>query len=351
MTSQSKRKKHAKSASRVEPGMGGAGRDSRPPKRWVLGWILLLGPISIILFLFFFGDMPWVAQQSTKGALDAADKLLAFGRDQLREGNLEGAYGAFQKALQIKPDYAKTYGLLGQVYYAAGDRDNAMSYLKKAIALNPPQKELYYNNLGILHAQKGELDTALVMFETALATGVQTASIYQNIGYLHLARRDYPSAVGTFREAVEHLPDLRSLYLEMLRSALSDYYGNEEKRETYQSIQAALQRGVSDADLAIYDEAIVRQYVQDTPKTAEHYKNLGEALQALGRLEEAEQNYATALQICSTYAPAHLQLGLLRMGKGDLAGARNEFLLALKYDPKSMEAQRALAELNRISKD
>ena len=315
--------------------------------RWPVGWILLLGPVCIILFLLFFGDLPWLAQQSGQGAQDAADKLLVFGREQLREGRLQEAYGAFQEALRIKPDHAKSYALLAQLFHAAGDRENAMAHLKKAIALNPPQKDLFYNNLGILYAQKGELDTALVLFQTALATGMNTASIFQNIGLLHKSRHDYVAAALAFQEAVKHLPDMRSLYLEMLRAALTDYYDNEEKKAVYESIRAALGRGVSDVDLGVYDEDIVRQYVQNTPGAAEHYQNLGEALQILGRWQEAQQNFAAALRIFPAYAPAHLQLGLLFMRRGDLEAARREIELALKYDPRSSQALQVLGEVNQ----
>ena len=318
-----------------------------PAKRWALGWILLLGPLCIVLFLFFFGDLPWLTRQSGQGAQEAADKLLVFGRDQLREGRLQEAYGTFQEALQIKPDHAKSHALLAQLFHAAGDRENAMAHLRRAIALNPPQKDLFYNNLGILYAQKGDLDTALVLFQTALATGMKTASIYQNIGLLHMARRDYAAAALAFQEAVEHLPGMHSLYLEMLRAALTDYYDNEEKREVYESIQAALDQGVRDSDLAIYDDAILRQYVQNTPGTAQHYQNLGEALQALGRWEEAQQSFAAAARVFSASAPAHLQLGLLLMRKGDLEAAKREFELALKYNPRSSQALQALGEVSQ----
>jgi tetratricopeptide (TPR) repeat protein len=314
------------------------------------GWILLLGPVAIILFLIFFGDMPWVARQSEQGALVEADKFLSYGRDLMKEGRLQEAYAAFQRAQQIKPDHAVTLVLIGQTLYAAGDIHSAEFYLKRALALDPPQKDQVYNNLGILYAKRGNVDSALVNFQRALDSGVETANIYENIAYLYKAIGNYPRALEAFRKVVEHLPDTKSLYLEMLRTALTDYYGKPDKAADVEVIRATLARGVSNEELAVYDAAIVNQRVRMTAKNAERLKNLGEMYQIFGDVDAAERCYHTALELYPTYAPAYLQLGLLYRARGEFEPARRALETALKLRPNYPEAQQALADLTTSAK-
>lgn len=343
--------RNARHRAPFEPGSRRGKQGETPiPKRWLPGWILLLGPVAIIFFLVFFGDTPWVARQSEQGALVEADKLLSYGRDLLKEGRLQEAYGAFQRALQIKPDHAVTLVMIGQTLYAAGDINSAEFYLKRAVALDPPQKEQVYNNLGILYARRGDVDSALVNFQRALDSGVETANIYENIAYLYKSIGDYPKALEFFRKVVEHLPDTRSLYLDMLRTTLTDYYGKPDKTADVELIRETLKRGVSNEELAVYDAAIVNQRVRMTAKSAERLKNLGEMYQIFGDFETAERCYHTALEFDPAYAPAYLQLGMSYRARGEFEQARRAFETAVKLRPDDPEARKALAECTPSAK-
>lgn len=72
----------------------------------------------------------------------------------------------------------------------------------------------------------------------------------------------------------------------------------------------------------------------DTPDFAPGHTVLGLALATLGRLHDAETSLRRAVALDPTLADAHVGLGKLRVGEGDLAGAVAAFQTALRHDPK-----------------
>ncbi|MEH1793140.1 tetratricopeptide repeat protein, partial [Nostoc sp.] len=65
-----------------------------------------------------------------------------------------------------------------------------------------------------------------------------------------------------------------------------------------------------------------------------HY-NLGSALYAQGKLEEAIAAYQRALQIDPNFALAHNNLGIALKGQGKLEEAIAELEIAVRLDPSS----------------
>jgi protein O-GlcNAc transferase len=104
--------------------------------------------------------------------------------------------------------------------------------------------------------------------------------------------------------------------------------------------------GRLDDAVASYGEALARQ-----PDLAEAHGNLGIALQALGRLDAARASFEQALALRPDYAEAAGNLGhlLLRLGEPDAALARYDRALASRPDDPPLLVGRgaALAALRR----
>ncbi len=73
--------------------------------------------------------------------------------------------------------------------------------------------------------------------------------------------------------------------------------------------------------------------------------NLGEALAAAGRTEEAATHYAKAARIHPGYAPARNNVGLILAHQGRYAGAEQEFRAALACSPRSAVTESNLATI------
>ncbi len=60
--------------------------------------------------------------------------------------NYQGAIEDFQKAIELKPDYADAYFNLGRTYYLMNDVDKACEYYKLADKYGRPNLEDYIKN-------------------------------------------------------------------------------------------------------------------------------------------------------------------------------------------------------------
>src|SRR5436190_1347029 len=83
----------------------------------------------------------------------------------------------------------------------------------------------------------------------------------------------------------------------------------------------------------------------DLPASARAHYNYGAALQQLGRLDEAEKEYQTALRIDPSYMKAHVNMASLLMSKSKLDEAKRYYDRAIQLDPSSGEVRSGYAYL------
>ena len=75
---------------------------------------------------------------------------------------MDEAITHYQKALQIKPDYAEAHINLGNALLKKGGVDEAISHYQKALQINPDYAEAHIN-LGNALIKKGSVDEAITM--------------------------------------------------------------------------------------------------------------------------------------------------------------------------------------------
>ncbi|MDP8205636.1 MAG: tetratricopeptide repeat protein [Candidatus Electryonea clarkiae] len=320
-----------------------------------LGWVVLFGPLSIVLFLLIFGEkISWIMEQSSLEASNEAEESNSVGREVMKAGNYREAYSYFASALKIQPDYTEPHINIGKLYYQMGEFDKAVEWLKKAIAFDPPQKDLIYNNLGMMYAKKGDQLTAISMFEKALSIGMQSAAVYKNIGAARYQLKDYQGAIEAFSAAIELKPDLKSLYEEMLKRTVIDFFekDDEEFGKIVQAAKDHIERGVKEEELAVYDSVSVRKFLQNSPKRAIDYFNLARALESNEELESAIINYEKSLRLNPRNPQVYLRIGIIALKQNENEKAVSYLRQALTLDPNNTTARRALNMVQeRINND
>jgi tetratricopeptide (TPR) repeat protein len=90
---------------------------------------------------------------------------------------------------------------------------------------------------------------------------------------------------------------------------------------------------VDDA-IAYYRHALAMQ-----PDYAPAYNNLGTALREHNRLDEARSSYQQALELQPEFATAHYNLANLLLDKGDAAGSIEHYELAIRKEPASADVR------------
>jgi len=302
------------------------------------GWLVVLGPLTVIVVVSLIHGLPWVADQSERGAVAEATNYTTFGRAMMREGRYKEAELQFHAAIKVKPDYAESYMSLGILYHLTNDDNRAVTYLKKAIRLSPTKKEIIYNNLGLVYFDGGQYVQALAEFQKAVQLGIRSAKIWRNIGSTQVKLQNFPAAVEAYRRVIENMPTLENLYLEMLKEEVE-----AENNETYVAdVQAALTRGVSADDLKVYDNVIVEDNLSRDPKLADDYANLARAFEACELPDSAIVYYRHAVAIQPNNPMLQAHLGTLLSAKGEIYDAEEAFRAALTVDPRNDEARQGM---------
>src|SRR5208282_3900669 len=86
----------------------------------------------------------------------------------------------YQKALQIKPDFAEAHINLGNALHQKGNVDEAITHYQKALQIEPDNPEAH-NNLGNALFQKGSVDEAIVHYQRALQIEPDDAEAQNNL--------------------------------------------------------------------------------------------------------------------------------------------------------------------------
>lgn len=158
-------------------------------------------------------------------------------------GKFEEAEKAYLRAESAFPFSAALYSNLAEVKVSLAQIDEAEKLLAQAIELKP---EYYpsYNVLGKLHKQKGNLDTAVVLFRKAIENYQYTAARPNEIGefYVNLAESYYglhfnDSAGAAYGKAMELAP----LYPKAFYDA-AQFYADFEMYEVSDALFLAAQK-------------------------------------------------------------------------------------------------------------
>ena len=235
----------------------------------------------------------------------------------LQLGQLDEAITRYQKALQIKPDYAVACYNLGYALLQKGNVDEAIAQYKKALEIKPDYADAH-NSMGDALFQKGSVDEAIAQFQKALEIQPSYAEAHNNLGNALFRQGRLDEAITQYQQALQ---------------IKSDY------AEAHNNLGSTLfQKGS-------VDEAIVQfqKVLEIQPNFVDAHYNLGVALARKGLLDEAIAQYLQALQIKPDYAEARNNLGYALLQKGRISEAIIQYQKALEIKPGFPEALNNLA--------
>ena len=177
------------------------------------------------------------------------------------------------------------------------------------VLMENPNNQVAHNNLGLVLADKGEIQTAIMHFEKALEIQPMYADAYNNIGTAL-------SRTGQTREAIVQYKKALALW--------------SDQPQMQNNLGTAL------AQNGQLTEAIphFRKAIQLKPDFADAYGNLGHALLLEGQTDEALPQFLKALEINPDSVHAHKEMAeaLLRKGRASEAIAHYRKILELGGD-------------------
>jgi tetratricopeptide (TPR) repeat protein len=293
----------------------------------------------------------------------------------------------FEKALELNERYAAPRIALGKLLYDVdGDAANAQRLLSEALQLAPQAIDARYT-LAIIQQREGESEAAGLLFAQVVAADSNHARARTQLGLVHLQAGRLEQAQKQLEQAAQQQPYHAPAFL-----ALGQTYLRQGQAQTGQRLLARARQLEEQASQLKPHQDALRQSPQQPQAhynlaslyarfgrlrpAAEHfnrtialdstyvlaYQGLGNLYQRIGNTPESRTTYAGrarafylhALELDSTLAESHNNLGLLLHGAGKVEQALARYELAARLKPKSgfyhANMGRAYLDLKQLQK-
>jgi serine/threonine protein kinase/Tfp pilus assembly protein PilF len=165
-------------------------------------------------------DVP--LSESTTSSLEAL-KAYTLGRKAANDKGYAAALPYHQRAIELDPNFAMGYAVMGNDYASMGQSGRASEYYTKAFQLREHASEreklaiaaVYYQNV------TGELDKAAQTSQDAIESYPRNWPAYSNLGTVLSAQGQYEKAVEVTKQALRLAPDRLTLYANLANDDLA----------------------------------------------------------------------------------------------------------------------------------
>ncbi len=159
------------------------------------------------------------------GAIAAVDKAIRLdphsaeahcdrGWYRLKKEMYDEAFADFTKAIELNPAYALAYNNRGVAYNKLRDWDSAIADYSKTLELEPDHPwardnlvDNYISRAETFH-EKGDLENAMLDYDTALKLSPESALPYASRGISFYQKGNYDKSVADFTQALSYLAPL-----------------------------------------------------------------------------------------------------------------------------------------------
>ena len=156
----------------------------------------------------------WCSIANIVGEADknlAAHSWFSAGYLYREEDRIEESLSAYDKAINLKPDYAEAYAARGTMKSLLDRRESAVDDYNEAIRLKPDFAEIY-NNRGFERTRLGQYELAINDCNEAIRLKPDFAHAYDSRGTAKQSLGQHESAVDDYNEAIRLKPDYAEAY-------------------------------------------------------------------------------------------------------------------------------------------
>lgn len=238
-----------------------------------------------------------------------------------RSGRLPEAEAGYRELLASNPEDPEVLHLLGILRGQAGDREEGLELVQRAIG-HDPNRDVFQHTLGEMQLHAGRLDESEAAYLRAKELNPNLTSAHSGLGQIALLRGDMENAEKHFRIALRADPD----DAQSLAGLGNIHLSRGELRRASAHLTRAAELSPNDA------------LIQGS---------LANVMLALNTPDFAAQAASNALALKPDYAMARQVLGNALLAKGDLVGARAAFEALRAQDGRLAGAHLGLGDVAR----
>ena len=276
------------------------------------------------------------------------------------KGNFQHALDDVSDLINSFPDNPILHNINGACHQGLGDLDSAVMSFQRAIAINTDYSKAHYNLAGTFF-ELGKLKDSVKSYELSLSIDPNYAEAHNNLGNVLRQLGDLDYALKSYKKAFKLDPN----YVEAIFSAsiILQTLGQFEDMIEYLERVLILKPNISEAhnnlgialkELGQYSKAITsyQKALEIQPNYLEAHNNLGNAFKNNGQLEKAIESYQEALSISPDYPTLHNNIGNAFKELGEIERAVKCFKKAIEINPDFPDSHNnlgdALRELNQF---
>jgi putative PEP-CTERM system TPR-repeat lipoprotein len=278
---------------------------------------------------------------------------------QIRLGKGEAADADLARLEKLIPNYPEVNFLRGQLYFDAGDYENAIDAFGRVLTINP-------NHPGALllaasaNVRENNLVTAQRQYSQFLAQQPGNLQAALQLGSVYMQLGEPENAEQVARDTLKE-NEMNVKALGLLAMALSAQGMHADAAQVYEQV-ASLQPESADALVALGSQELVagradagierlRAAVALEPANSAARERLIEGLLATKQIDEAAQAAAAYIEQAPESARAAVYQGRVQLQQQDYDGARTAFERALTLEPGNIAASGGMAALAVLNKD
>ena len=147
------------------------------------------------------------------GRISSQGKLISFETavQLYQAGKLHEAEVAARQLVDANPRHVDAMNLLGVIAHDVGRNDLGVTWLQRAIRIDPSQAKLF-NNLGECFRATGHADEAIACYRAAIERSPSDPNPRNNIAIIYANLGQLDAAITTWRELIAAFPDYLSAY-------------------------------------------------------------------------------------------------------------------------------------------
>ena len=268
----------------------------------------------------FLTEYNWLTTGSTKNqnqketTMKTAQEMYREIQPLIENGWHDVALSAYEKLLEVYPQFAMAHNDLGVLCYNMGAKDKAQLHYEKAVEFQAENITFQKNLADFYYAELGRVEEALAIYVRVLEYQPEDVEVLVITGHICVALQKFEDAKDFYQRVLEIEP------------------WNSDARQNLDKLLKVIAGS-------------------QVPQSAEDMYHAAQEAASAGRGQEAIHKLETLLSASPDHAPAHNDLGVLLYQAGDSARACEHYIKATQLDPANITFQKNLADLYCIGLD